>query len=392
MCINPSKIWVERGPNWEQLPVPCKSCWRCKQNRVNDYVARSMAEASTSKFTCCVSMTYADRSDLADKVLHPRHFQLFMKLLRRAGHKVRYLVSGEYGELKGRAHFHALLFFTHIENRGQTAFYNEGHIEDPETSAPFSREIPHKRTVHVREWPHGHIKCDWTATEQAARYVCKYLLADDKNNAWFSLSKKPPLGAAWFAKKAALAVEHGVMPSSFDYLPPGGNKDRPYIMTGATRRDYLNAITQSADKRENLSEWVQKSFDKHHLKRVLETWSVDTPPDDLSTSAADWHFLNNIGHDKPDMLVIHQHFFRKEIRPMLKAGLQTRGKTPEERQRYDTWLTEIFRLYYAKHYPHGSVGVGRQLISGEVNLPRSTSKSRAIADASKHRLPKARSA
>lgn len=381
MCINPSSIWVQRGPNWEQQPVACKACWRCKQNRLNDYVGRAMAEASTAQVSCTLNLTYAPRDDLADKVLHPRHFQLFMKLLRRAGHKVRYLVAGEYGGLKDRAHFHALLFFTHVESRGQAAFYNSAHIADPDSSALFSREIPHKRMVHIREWPHGHITCDWSASEQSARYVCKYLLKDDSDETWFSLSKKPPIGAAWFAQKAAKAVELGVLPSSFNYLPPGANRDRPYLMTGATRRDYMNAITQSPDNREQMSEWVQKSFDKHHLQRVLEKWDVETPPDDLSTANADWHFLNNIDHEKPDSLVIYQHFFRQEIRPMLKAGLQKRGETPEERQRYDSWVEEIFRLYYAKHYPYGSVGVGRQLLSGEVNLPGGPSKPRSRGNA-----------
>ncbi|XZQ27849.1 rolling circle replication-associated protein [Rhodobacter capsulatus] len=245
---------------------------------MNDYVARALAEASVSAVTATVTLTYAPRDDLADKVLHPRHFQLFMKLLRRAGHKVRYLVAGEYGDLRGRAHFHALLFqhllpleryrcsdgqvydlppdqFSDLSvidrvQRGLPAVYNPGHLFDPQTSQPFSRQIPQKRMVHIREWPHGHIKVDWSASEKSARYVCKYLLSDNKNNAWFSLSKKPALGAAWFARKAALARELGVLPSSFEYLPPGGSRNKTYLMTGATRRDYLDAITQDDADRE----------------------------------------------------------------------------------------------------------------------------------------------
>ncbi|WP_444462071.1 rolling circle replication-associated protein [Rhodobacter capsulatus] len=270
MCINPSFIWVQRGPNFEQQEVACRQCWRCRQNRVNDYVARSLAEASTSSVTATVTLTYAPRDDLADKVLHPRHFQLFMKLLRRAGHKVRYLVAGEYGDLRGRAHFHALLFFQHLEplgDRGTVPAYGT-------PDAPFCREIPQKRMVHIREWPHGHITVDWSASEKSARYVCKYLLADNKNNAWFSLSKKPALGAAWFARKAALARELGVLPSSFEYLPPGGSKDKRYLMTGATRRDYLDAITQDDADREKMSEWVQKSFDKAQLRRMRERFEA----------------------------------------------------------------------------------------------------------------------
>ena len=165
MCINPSYIWVQCGPKWEKQPTGCKRCWRCKQNRVNDYVGRCLAEAAVSSHTCVVNLTYAPREDLADKLLQPRHFQLFIKLLRRAGHKVRYFVAGEYGEEKGRAHFHAVLFFTHIVKQDKTPFYNWDHKYDPETSARFSDKIPQKEMVHIREWPHGHITCDWAFSE-----------------------------------------------------------------------------------------------------------------------------------------------------------------------------------------------------------------------------------
>lgn len=265
MCMSPSYVWIKRGPNWEQSPKPCGHCWLCKQNRLNDYVGRSLAEAAVSQHVATVNLTYAPRDDLADKVLVPRHFQLFMKLLRRAGHKVRYLVAGEYGSAKGRAHFHALLFFTEVAPlRGEVPAYKR--------PAPFCREIPsdRDRLIHISEWPHGHVTCEWSGGESAIRYVCKYLLADDKNNAWFSISKKPALGAAWFAQKAARARDYGVLPSSFEYLPPGGNRERPYLMTGATRRDYLAACAPKAADRPRMSEWVQRTYDKHERARRIE--------------------------------------------------------------------------------------------------------------------------
>lgn len=267
MCINPSLVWVRLGPKWEQQPVACRQCWRCKQNRLNDYIARAMAEAAYSSAVATVNLTYAPRDDLADRLLTPRHFQLFMKQLRNSGHKVRYLVAGEYGSLKGRAHFHAILFFSDLRNLASVRV--PGPVPAYGAPGPFCREIPSKRMVHIREWPHGHVTVDWSGSERAIRYVCKYLLADDKNSAWFSLSKKPALGAAFFAEKARLAAGLGVLPSSFNYLPPGGSRDRPYMMTGASRRDYMNAITTDPARRPEMSEWVQKSFDKLQRRAVL---------------------------------------------------------------------------------------------------------------------------
>lgn len=272
MCINPSFIWITRGPSAEKQAVPCKLCWQCKKNRLNDYVGRALAETATSQQVCTLTLTYAPRSDLADKILHPRHFQLFMKMLRKAGHLVRYLVAGEYGDVRGRAHFHAILFFERIAppRPSDAPFYNPSHLSNPLASQAFSTQIPQMRMSHIREWPHGHIQCDWNADERSIRYVCKYILAEDKNRAWFSLSKKPPLGAEWFAQKAAAMREMQVLPASFKYLPPGGSKDRPYFMSGATRRDYLNAITQDPDDKSRMSEWVLKAFEKHERLRLLD--------------------------------------------------------------------------------------------------------------------------
>lgn len=274
MCINPSFIWVQRGPKYEQQSVACRRCWRCRKNRVNDFVGRSLCEAATSQVSCTITLTYAPRDDLADKLLHIRHFQLFMKLLRKAGHKVRYLAAGEYGSLKGRAHFHAILFFENLvePDVATPPFYNWGHLDDPSSSMRFSALCPHGRDNmhHVREWPHGHVVVDWAFSERSVAYVAKYLLAEDKNNAWSSCSKKPPLGAVWFAEKAARARALGVLPSTFEYLPPGASREKPFLMTGATRRDYLNAITVDPALKSRMSEWVLKTFEKHERARLVE--------------------------------------------------------------------------------------------------------------------------
>lgn len=247
MCISPNFIWVQAGPGYEKQTVSCRQCWRCRKNKVNDYVGRSLCEAAYSVATASITLTYAPRSDFADKVLHPIHFQKFIRSLRRRGHHVRYLVAGEYGERKGRAHFHAILFFK---------------------NAP--PQIPNKKNTHIAAWPHGHVFCDWDADEKALRYVCKYILKDVSgardekrpiSEGWFSLSKKPALGHEFFMDKAEQVKQLRVIPRGFTYLPPGGKPGVEYLMTGATRRDYLNAITQDPAAMKAASEWVVRTFD-----------------------------------------------------------------------------------------------------------------------------------
>lgn len=268
MCRAPSYIWIQKGPSWEQQPVNCKICWQCLGNRVNDYVGRSLCEASTSQGTMCVTLTYRPRDDLADKVLTPLHFQNFMRSLRKAGHVVRYIVAGEYGELKGRAHFHVILFF--------------------QTPMP---EIPHKENFHWGHWPHGHVFADLSSDEATLRYAMKYLTKEERGSYWFSLSKKPSIGSEYFRMRAAENVRHGVFPSSFEYLPPGGDRGRPYLLTGATRRDYLANILApfqfgpDQEVPERFNEWVYKAIKKVRVWQRLSAARVS--PEEAMQQLAD---------------------------------------------------------------------------------------------------------
>ena len=250
MCINKSFIWVQRGPGYEKIDVACRQCWRCRANRVNDYVARCMAEASTSQASLCLTLTYAPRADLADKIITPEHFQKFIRSLRDDHHLVRYLVCGEYGELRARAHFHCVLFFKH--------------------GSPLP-QIPHKENHTYKHWPHGHVYADWDQDEKAIRYVCKYLLDFMPDRHWFSLSKKPPLGDQFLEQKARQAAALRVFPNSWNWLPPGGRQDRNYLLTGVSRREYLAKIKKYSAEfqtldRSRLNEWVLKALEK------LEKW------------------------------------------------------------------------------------------------------------------------
>lgn len=219
MCISPSHFWLLRGPKWEQIPKGCGDCWRCKANRVNDFVGRGLCEAQTADWTLFLTLTYRDRDDLAEKIVHPPHFQNFIRSLRDRHHKIRYLASGEYGELKGRAHFHCVLFGT-----------------GPRL------DWPHEERFWHDAWPHGHMWPEWTRDERAMRYVAKYLLKDSAEQTWFQPSKRPPLGSSWFQAKALDHVACGVMPRAFEYMPPGGTGSRRYLLTGATRDQFIDTV------------------------------------------------------------------------------------------------------------------------------------------------------
>ena len=61
------------------------------------------------------------------------------------------------------------------------------------------------------------------------------------------------------------------------YQPPGSSREQSYLVTGATRRDYLNAITTDPSFRDRMSEWVGKTFDKYQRKRVQDLLDNQSP-------------------------------------------------------------------------------------------------------------------
>lgn len=263
MCVSPSFVWHSVGSKWDQVPVPCEKCWQCRENKINDFVGRGLCEASTSTAVFYATLTYAPRGDFSERVITPPHFQDAIRALRKRGHVLRYMGSGEYGERKGRAHFHAVLFF-----------------KGPRSSIP---DFPHSNNFHADWWPHGHIYGEWLDgmdNYKPVRYVCKYCIKQFEGNesqSWFTLSKKPVLGYEFLEARAARYIDAGILPRSFNYNPPGGKPGIDYLLTGAARRDFLQIIVEGLRSRGLLpedhfswsnpytqaSDWVKGAIARH---------------------------------------------------------------------------------------------------------------------------------
>lgn len=92
MCLTPIRLK-------DNTPVACRYCARCRANRINDLVGRCIAEQAASSATFSVTLTYAGDVPQA-AALQYADFQKCLKLLRRHGYSVRYIVAGEFGEKK----------------------------------------------------------------------------------------------------------------------------------------------------------------------------------------------------------------------------------------------------------------------------------------------------
>lgn len=106
ITFNPVKA-INNSP----MEIPCNNCMGCKLERSRQWSIRMMHEARYHSENCFITLTYDDGNIPQSYGLDLRHWQLFMKRLRRSlSQKIRFFACGEYGDLNGRPHYHAIIF------------------------------------------------------------------------------------------------------------------------------------------------------------------------------------------------------------------------------------------------------------------------------------------
>lgn len=102
-CIHPIQVRSDL--------VPCGQCRTCRINRRRDWQARLLLEAATAQQSAFVTLTLRDPPvGPFFPSLRPEHLTDFWKRWRFHHGFLRYVAVGEYGELRGRPHYHALMF------------------------------------------------------------------------------------------------------------------------------------------------------------------------------------------------------------------------------------------------------------------------------------------
>lgn len=187
-CDFPLKAFhsaTERGPSGKPLitfnalkamnsaapfEVPCGNCMGCKLEHARQWSVRMMHEKKFHAETSFLTLTYDDQHVPESFGLDLRHWQTFMKRLRKAlePRRIRFYMCGEYGELNLRPHFHAIIFgydppdkvFHSVSDRGDKQY----------TSATLSRV-----------WTAGIITTG-DVTHESCRYVAQYCMKKIKTN------------------------------------------------------------------------------------------------------------------------------------------------------------------------------------------------------------------
>lgn len=282
MCENPGRL-----PDGTEFA--CRKCWQCCERRIDDWVGRCLAETKSAVASHSITLTYGrDEHDGTDHLraawLTYSDVQKYFKLLRRHGYKFRYLVAGEYGSTKGRAHWHMLMF------------WYQNNRDDGAVVPPHELTTTVAKRFHNEYWPHGFQH--WEApTRRSIRYVCKYIQKDvgkDERQANLHMSKKPPLGDAFFKQLAAKYVEQGLAPQSLKYtfadvLDPKTGRRREYYMRETTARNFIEEYKRlwklHRGGHHPWSEVIAEHDDKTARQVVDPDWQPDRRPKKLPPAA-----------------------------------------------------------------------------------------------------------
>ncbi len=137
---------------------------------------RCTHEASLHEENCFITLTYNAENLPPDAGLRKKHFQDFMKRLRKETKiKIRYYHCGEYGDKNNRPHYHAILFGL---NFNDWVYLFDSPSGEPIYTSPTLERI----------WQNGFATVG-TVTFESAAYVARYCMkkingkkADEINN------------------------------------------------------------------------------------------------------------------------------------------------------------------------------------------------------------------
>lgn len=151
------------------MSVRCRKCANCRRANSHHWAFRAVRELAEAQRTWFVTFTFSPEwhtrilaSDRGEDRGYYREIQLFLKRLRKAGYKLRYLCARE-SHKSGFAHFHMLLH-EHVTSKPLTNRLLSGNHKEGTASAFWHCGILHCRLVKTegRLW-------------DAAFYVCKYM-------------------------------------------------------------------------------------------------------------------------------------------------------------------------------------------------------------------------
>lgn len=196
--------------SFEYVQLPCGQCVGCRLDRSKDWAARIYHENQFHDQSCFITLTYNEDFIPSDGSLNKRHWQLFMKRLRRmygASRKIRFFHCGEYGERFARPHYHAILFGVDLRPWVKLRFQDGRQI--------WSSKVFEKCwSDPISGVSYGECTVDCVTYESAA-YVARYCLKKLTGDAAVAYEGRQP-EYVLMSRGGSVAGSHGIGYSWFE--------------------------------------------------------------------------------------------------------------------------------------------------------------------------------
>jgi len=250
-------------PGLIPFQIPCRKCLPCRLNQGREKAVRAWHEYQTTERGIFLTLTYDDQNLESDRLI-PEHFTTFMSRLRswinynEPGTKIDRMVTGEYGELNKRPHWHAIIFNWDPPDKKIKQRTDRGDYL-------YTSEIINslwEKGIH----DFGEVTID--SASYIARYAAKKLVhGKDQDHDYHPYHKTPSrrgMGKSWIEKNYKHVFENG-----FIILPNGELSKIPRYYVDWAREHvpetYMYYVTQVQPKLIKMAEFNKQKEDYEYL-------------------------------------------------------------------------------------------------------------------------------
>lgn len=249
------KLTFKRGkadlPGCQRLLIPCGQCMGCRIERSRQWAIRCVHEAQLHRDNCFITLTYSPECLPANGSLVKKHFQDFMKRLRKrfeGKEKIRFFACGEYGSKLSRPHYHAILFNMDFPDKELFSVVNGNRV--------------YRSATLERLWPFGFSTIGNVSFESCA-YVARYCTKKitgkkakehycDRIPEFTLMSRRPGIAAEWLDEYSKDVYPH-------DFVVHNGKKVRvPRYYD--KRMEVIDPETFArtwSDRQERVAQWTE---------------------------------------------------------------------------------------------------------------------------------------
>lgn len=276
------KIVFDFVRGYESIALPCGQCIGCRLERSRQWAIRCVLESQLHTHNEFVTLTYNDENLPKNQSLSHRDVQLFLKKLRKDGHKVRYYMCGEYGENFERPHYHLCMFGFEIKDK-QPLFAAGGNQ---------CKYLVHRSQYLEEKWGLGYVtigELNFETAAYVARYCVKKLTGDKaaygkRFPEYSQMSRRPGIASSWFEEYAGdVLAEDKIItknlttkcPKYYDKLI---DKVDPHLLKEIKDKRIENLTEPEMSMRRLKTKEEYAVLKAKTLKRGYEKWMLKSTP------------------------------------------------------------------------------------------------------------------